>query len=257
MCYNVKASLEAQLKRAKEQGDTEVIAQFREQMKKYEVENYYHTNGFEHRPFLIYEAEEPAIANWGLIPHWAKSKEDALEIRNKTLNARGESIWEKPAFRDSAQHSRCLLCVDGFYEYHHYKKQNYPFYIEPKDQKGLTLGGLSSKWVDQTTGEILHSFSIVTTPGNKLLGRLHNNPKLKEARMPLILEQEEQEIWLNDNVKAPELIHSHEVELQVHTVEKLSGKNYKGNVPDVTNEKIYPELEFEGVYDPPEDLTLF
>jgi putative SOS response-associated peptidase YedK len=257
MCYNVKASLEAQLKRAREEGDADLIAQITEQMSKYEVDNYYHTSGFEHKPFVIYELEEPVIANWGLIPHWTKSQADKEQIWNKTLNARGESIWEKPAFRDAAKSSRCLICIDGFYEYHHFKKKNYPFYISPKDGEGLILGGLSSKWIDQSTGELVHSFSIVTTKGNKLLSKLHNNPKLKEARMPLILDQKEQEIWLRDDEKAGNLIVPHEVDLSIHSVEKLSGKTYLGNVPNVVKEKIYPELEFEGVYDGPTDLTLF
>ena len=75
--------------------------------------------------------------------------------------------------------------------------------------------------------------------------------------MPLILNREEQEIWLHDTEASKKLIHPHEIELDVHTVEKLSGNQYKGNVPEVSKEKIYVELEFEGVYEPPEDLTLF
>ncbi len=256
MCYNVKASLEAQLRRAKENGDADMIAQITEQMQKYEVNDYHHTNGFEHQPFVIYEKEEPIIAHWGLIPHWTRSSDEKNEIWNKTLNARGESIWEKPSFRDSAKHSRCLIGIDGFYEYHHFKKKNYPFYIHPK-KGGLTLGGLSSKWLNRETGELLNSFTIVTTKGNQLLSRLHNNPKLKEPRMPLILDSEEQEIWLHDEEASKKMIYPHEIELNVYSVEKLSGKDYKGNVEAVSKEKIYSELEFEGLYDPPEDLTLF
>jgi len=243
MCYNVKASLEAQLKRARNNGDQEMITQIQEQMAKYEVEDYYHTNGFEHKPFLIYAKEEALIANWGLVPHWIKSEEDKNSIWNKTLNARGESIFEKPSFRDSAKNCRCLIGVDGFYEYHHYKGKNYPFYIEPKDKQGLTFGALSSKWVNKETGEILNTFSIVTTKGNSILSKIHNNPKLKEPRMPLILNDEEQEIWLHNTEDSSKLIHSHEFDLTAHTVEKLAGKNALGNTPEATNQKNYEELK--------------
>lgn len=258
MCYNVKASLEAQLKRAREQGDADLIAQIQDQMAKYEVENYYHTNGFDHKPFLVYQKEDVVIANWGLVPNWIKSVDDKHEIWNKTLNARGESLWEKPAFKDSARNSRCLICIDGFYEYHHFRNKSYPFFIQPKSEDGLTLGGLSSEWLNPENGEVLTTFTIVTTEGNSLLSKLHNNPKLKQARMPLILNNEQQEVWLNDEVKSKELIVPHEVDLQIHTVEKLSGNTYKGNRINVSEEKIYPELEFEGVYKGSSDeLTLF
>jgi len=97
----------------------------------------------------------------------------------------------------------------------------------------------------------MNTFSIVTTEGNSLMSKIHNNPKLKGPRMPLILPEEKEENWLNPIIEEldihliQELLQSYPAdELKAHTVSKLRGKNYKGNVEEISEEIFYEELEF-------------
>ncbi|WP_439152077.1 SOS response-associated peptidase [Winogradskyella sp.] len=254
MCYDIKASLEAQLKRAKHKGDLGAIDEIREKLIPFTDLPLHHASGFSHPELLIYtdrQPEYPEVATWGLVPHWVKDEIQIKKFWNNTLNARGESIFEKPSFRDAAEHHRCIIYVDGFYEHHHFNNNSYPFYIYRKDNEPLALAGLYSEWTNPETGGKLNTFSIVTTEGNALLKKVHNNPKLQGPRMPLILSESSKESWLNpiendkDKMRIQQLITSFpEDKLDFHTVSKLRGKSYKGNVEDISNEVIYEELEF-------------
>lgn len=253
MCYDIKASLEAQLKRAKRKNDKAIIAEIEKTLIPYTDLPLFHVSGFQHPKLLIYTERSPfypEISTWGLVPHWIKNKVQLKKFWNQTLNARGESIFEKPAFRDSAVHNRCIIYVDGFYENHHFKNKTFPYHIVPKNNDSLALAGLYSEWTDTETGEILNTFSIVTTKGNSLLAKIHNNPKLEGPRMPLILPKELEDLWLKpikdelDKKAIMELIKSYPSEmLDSFTVQKLRGKNYLGNVPEVCNPFKYTELE--------------
>ncbi|MGM1056565.1 MAG: SOS response-associated peptidase family protein [Bacteroidota bacterium] len=80
--------------------------------------------------------------------------------------------------------------MKGFYGHHHLEGKTFPFHIHQKNDKVLALAGLWREWTDKKTGEPLNTFSIVTTKGNKMLAKIHKNPKLEGPRMPLILPQE-------------------------------------------------------------------
>lgn len=255
MCYDIKTSLETQLKRAKRFNDEKAIREIEEKLLPYLDLPLYHTSGFSHPRLLIYTNKDPKLpvaATWGLVPHWVKDKVQLKKIWNNTLNARGETIFEKPSFRESAKHQRCLIYIDGFYEHHHFNGKTYPFFIRRKDTEPLILGGLWSDWVDTETGEILNTFSIVTTVGNSLLAKIHNNPKIEGPRMPLILPDEIADKWLNEDVPDnllgkyfQELIKSYpENELEAYTVARLRGKEYQGNVEEISNPIAYEELVF-------------
>jgi putative SOS response-associated peptidase YedK len=252
MCYDIKASLEVQLKRAMRRGDRDAADQIREHLVPRTDLPLYHASGFSHPRLLIYtdaSPEYPSVATWGLVPHWVRDREQGQKLWNKTLNARGETIFEKPSFRRAAKSNRCLIYVDGFYEHHHYKGKTYPFLIYRRDGNSMIFAGLYNDWTDTGTGEILTTFTIVTTVGNPMMARIHNNPKLQGPRMPLILPEEFADRWLApiedelDEKALRELIHSFPAEaLKAHTVGKLRGKNYGGNVPEISQEVIYPEL---------------
>ena len=255
MCYDIKTSLEAQLKRAKRFNDEHAIRELEEKLLPYVDLPLYHVSGYSHPKLLIYTNDSPntpIIASWGLVPHWVKDTVQAKKIRNNTLNARGETIFEKPSFRDSARHKRCLVYVDGFYEHHHFKGKTYPFLMKQKNNEPLILAGVYSEWLDKDTGEIESTFSIVTTKGNKLLEKIHNNPKLTGARMPLILSEEVAEHWivgdLKDNTaikKVQELIQpSRDGELDSYPVSRLRGKQYLGNVEEISKPFVYEEFVF-------------
>lgn len=252
MCYDIKTSLEIQLKRVEKDQDLQAIEDIRERLAPLTDLPLHHASGFTHPELLIYTDRSPyfpEVATWGLVPHWTKSPEQQKQLWNATLNARGESIFEKPAFRDAAQHQRCIIYVDGFYEHHHHAGITYPFFIHHKEQQPLALAGLWSEWRNPETKGILRSFTIVTTIANELMQHIHNNPKLKEARMPFILPQELEDAWLTpcttdaDKEAIQKLIAPMaDAELTSHPVARLRGKEYQGNVEGISDKVIYPEL---------------
>ncbi|TSE07931.1 SOS response-associated peptidase [Aquimarina algiphila] len=254
MCYDIKTSLETQLQRAKLNNDSQKIVELTEKLAPFTDLPLYHSSGFKHPQILIYTDESPnvpIVSTWGLVPHWVKDQEQKKKLWNNTLNARGETIFEKPSFRDSAKDKRCLIYIDGFYEHHHYNNNTYPFFIYRKDLKPIALAGLWSEWRDIETGELLYTFAIVTTTANSLMGKIHNNPKLKEPRMPVILPEELEDNWLNpindelDKKAIQELIREYpEEELDAYTVDRLRGKEYKGNTKNISNKLEYKDLVF-------------
>ena len=142
----------------------------------------------------------PVIANsntemiqlytWGLIPSWAKNK----DIQKNTLNARIETVAEKPAFRNSVK-NRCLVLVDGFYEWKWLDekgKAKQKYLISVPGEQPFALAGIWSAWVDRGTSEIMNTYSIVTTEANDLMAEIHNTKK----RMPVILTPENEKGWL-------------------------------------------------------------
>lgn len=253
MCYDIKASLEAQLTRAQREQDYQAIDEIMEKLIPLTDLPIHHASGFSHPKLLIYtdrSPEFPEVATWGLVPHWVRDDDQRKKLWNNTLNARGETIFEKPSFRTAAKNNRCILYVDGFYEHHHYEGKTYPFYIYRKDQQPMALAGLWSEWKNEEGGT-MNTFTIVTTQGNTLLAKIHNNPKLKEPRMPLILPRELEDKWLDhlddelDQKAIESLIQSYPAEeLEAHTVTRLRGKEYIGNVEEVSNSFEYGELEF-------------
>lgn len=255
MCYDIKAGLNAQLKRAMRYGDKDAVAQIEQQLIPFTDLPIYHASGFQHPSLLIYTNESPRVpivATWGLVPFWVKDVDQKKKLWNRTLNARGETIFEKPSFRHAAREKRCLVYVDGFYEHHHYNGSTFPFYIFPKSGEPMVMAGLWSSWENPDNGEWLQTFAIVTTTGNTLLQKIHNNPKLEGPRMPLILPAEIEDQWLAevdedlDIKKIQELIRPYpEEELDYYTVGKLRGKEYRGNVPEINKPLPYPELTFK------------
>jgi len=254
MCYDIKASYEAQLERVERRNDLPAIEEIMEKLIPLTDLPLFHASGFAHPDLLIYtdhSPDFPEVATWGLVPHWVQDEDQVKKLWNNTLNARGESIFEKPSFREAAKNQRCIIYIDGFYEHHHFGKKTYPFFIQKKDQSPIALAGLWSDWTNPESNGKMKTFSIVTTVANTMMAKIHNNPKLKGPRMPLILPEELEDKWLNlidgdlDIQKIQNLIQSYPAEeLKAHTVNKLRGKAYLGNVKEISDEIIYEELEF-------------
>ena len=254
MCYDIKASLKSQLKRARLRNDLQAIREITERLAPLTDLPIFHASGFSHPELLIYtdrSPDFPEVATWGLIPDWVHDNEQRKKQWNNTLNARGETIFEKASFRDAAKNKRCLIYIDGFYEHHHFKNTTYPFFIQRSDGKPMALAGLWNEWHDPDTGGKLNTFSIVTTLGNTLMGRIHNNPKLEEPRMPVILPEDLEDEWLKpytdelDKTKLQELLKAYpEDQLKAYTVGKLRGKDYVGNIEEIAQEVIYDDLVF-------------
>lgn len=156
-------------------------------------------NGFQYPKTPIItnkDSDKIQLYYWGLIPHWAK--EDS--IRKNTLNARIETITEKPSFRDVVN-KRCLVIADGFYEWQWLDstgKQKQKYELTLPNNEAFAFAGLYSEWIDKSTGEVLNTYTILTTEANELMSQIHNTKK----RMPVILSKEYEQSWL----KGQELI---------------------------------------------------
>lgn len=125
---------------------------------------------------------------WGLIPFWAKDK----KIGNNMINAKAETVIEKPSFKNSFKRKRCLIPVDGFYEWKKIDdKLKVPYRIMMQDESLFSLAGLWDTWKDEN-GELLHSFTILTTTPNELMAEIH-------SRMPVILQRKHEKLWLEEN----------------------------------------------------------
>lgn len=153
-------------------------------------------NGFTFPKTPVIANDNPNLITdfqWGLIPHWAKDD----NIKKYTLNAKIETLSEKPSYRDSVD-KRCLVLVDGFYEWQWLDekgKKKQMFEIGMPNGNIFSLAGIWSEWVDRNTGEIIKSYSIVTTEANELMSKIHNTKK----RMPVVLSRQNENDWLNGN----------------------------------------------------------
>jgi putative SOS response-associated peptidase YedK len=124
---------------------------------------------------------------WGLIPSWAKDP----DIGNRLINARAETLAEKPAFRSAFKRRRCLILADGFYEWkqHADKKIKIPMYIQLADKKPFAFAGLWEIW-NTSDGSEIRSCTIITTRPNRLMEEIHN-------RMPAILAPQYYQAWIS------------------------------------------------------------
>lgn len=130
---------------------------------------------------------------WGLIPHWAKDH----KIAQKLINARAETLWEKPSFRDAVRRRRCLILADGFYEWRQtLQSKKTPIYVRLKSKEPFGFAGLWESW-NSPDGQTLATCTIVTTEPNELIKLIHN-------RMPVIVPKELEGLWLDPSPKARE-----------------------------------------------------
>jgi len=123
---------------------------------------------------------------WGLIPFWAKD----ISIGNKLINARSETILEKPSFRNAFRQRRCLVSADAFYEWKQEVKEKIPYRIFLKNQNIFSMAGIWEK-CKLSNGETIFSFAIITTQPNTLMTKIHN-------RMPVILDKKGEDLWINN-----------------------------------------------------------
>lgn len=126
-----------------------------------------------------------ALFHWGLVPGWAKD----ISIGSKMINARSETIQEKPSFRNAFARRRCLILSDGFYEWDKMSGKRIPYFIHLSSGKPFTFAGLWEVW-HSPEGGVLNSCTIITCAANQMVGQLHD-------RMPVILPPEKRWAWLD------------------------------------------------------------
>ena len=152
-----------------------------------------HASNFEYPKTPVIIDEKPNIIthyNWGLIPAWAQDE----DIKKFTLNAKIETINEKPSFKNSVN-KRCLVIVNGFYEWQWLDskgKNKNKFEIGIGNDDLFAFAGIYAQWTNTITGEIKNTYAIVTTQANTVMSEIHNIKK----RMPVILKPEDETKWL-------------------------------------------------------------
>lgn len=129
---------------------------------------------------------------WGLIPHWAKDP----KAGSRMFNARAETLTTSPAFRDAFKRKRCLVPVDGFYEWKREGTIRQPYWISRADGRPLALAGLWASWRDPATDTVRRTFTIVTTSPNTAMATLHD-------RMPVIIADDAWDRWLEPGPADP------------------------------------------------------
>ncbi len=140
------------------------------------------------QPVAVITNDDPkalTFYRWGLIPSWAKD----MKIGNQMINARSESVHEKPAFRSAFKRRRCLIPADGFYEWRKEGSDKIPMFIHLKDRPIFAMAGLWEIW-NSPEGDEIRTCTILTTDANSFMETIHN-------RMPVILRKEDYAFWLS------------------------------------------------------------
>ena len=247
MCYNIAFLTKRLEKYAERYKDTQPPAFLATVKDKPDLPVHYFASGFDYPVLPVITNNGIAFSSWGLIPSWAKDSETAALIRSKTHNAVGETVFEKPSFRNSIVSQRCLLGINGFYEWRQFNKAKYPYLVKVKSNDLFSLGCIYDIWVDRNTGEIKHTFSVLTTPANPLMETIHNTKK----RMPLILRREDEKAWISADLSMKdtnELIRPFDQrDMEAFTI-STAANNVRNNrnIPEIMNPVNYPELSFFG-----------
>ena len=214
----------------------------------------YHANGFEHNAMPIITQQQPQqiqLYNWGLVPHWVHNNNDAAAIKTNTLNARAESIFEKPSFATSIINQRCLVPATGFFEWLQHQKVTYPHHIFLRSSTLFSFAGIySTATLNNST--ITNTFSIITTTANLLMARIH----ITKKRMPVILTPAQYRTWLQPNLPKSSIVSMlqpfadpspllPEGDMNFTTISRLIGsKSEFTNTAAVLTPATYPELAF-------------
>jgi putative SOS response-associated peptidase YedK len=183
---------------------------------------------------VVFEPETERIISqlkWGLVPSWAKDS----EIGNRMINARAETLTEKPSFREAFRSRRCIIPASGFYEWQKTNRgAKQPFYFYLKEKEVFGFAGLWESWIDKATGEELETCTIITTEANEVLKPVHE-------RMPVILKAENYDEWLDAKEKNTVKLHKLLVpypanEMSSHAVSRSV------NIPDSDSEELIQPL---------------
>jgi putative SOS response-associated peptidase YedK len=194
--------------------------------------------GFEFPLMPVISNDKPSeiqIFRWGFVPPHISSDAKAKDFlkRYNTLNAKAETLFGSRLFSQAIKNRRCLVLCSGFFEWRHKNpgKKNtekYPFYVSLKDDGMFVFGGIWEQFTDKTSGEIISTYSIITTPANDLMEIVHNNKK----RMPLIIEPENALKWLSADISEKDI----KSFLKPFDPDKLKARPIK---------KINPRLQYE------------
>lgn len=240
MCYNISNNNKDEAKLQKVLGPT-----YPEKLGQLKIR--FSASGFTHPEWPVITADNPnefQLFHWGLIPKWTPNPDLAKQFRINNLNSKSETIFEKRSFSGPIKKQRCLIPVTGFFEWRDINKKKYPYHIHLKDEEIFCLGGIYDEWTDKQTGEIINTFSIVTTEANPLMAKIHN----LKLRMPFILSKDKAKDWLIPNLTESDINALmkplDENLMTAHTISKrITSRTENPNSPETLVPFIYPELE--------------
>jgi putative SOS response-associated peptidase YedK len=155
------------------------------------------------------EDRELVLLRWGLVPFWAKDP----AIGNRMINARAETVAEKPAFRAAFRRRRCLVLADGFYEWHKEGSAKIPYFISLASEQPFAFAGLWEHWRSKDNDDEIESATLLTANANEFMSSLHH-------RMPVILEPETAERWLAGDDEVIDFAIEHTPRLRAWPVER-------------------------------------
>ena len=149
------------------------------------------------------------MLRWGLVPFWAKDP----SIGNRMINARAETVAEKPSYRAAFRHRRCVVLADGFYEWRRENDAKTPYFISLASGGPFALAGLWENWTDKESGESLQTTTLITTEANDFMQSLHH-------RMPVVIEPKAVGDWLGGSAEPMEKAAERTPELQAWPVDR-------------------------------------
>lgn len=165
---------------------------------------------------------ELAMLRWGLVPYWA----DDIKVGTRAINARGESIAEKPTFREAFKTRRCLVPATGFFEWNGAPGRKQAFALTVPDRPMFAFAGLWERWTPRDGGNAVETYTIVTTEPNPEVATIHD-------RMPVILAGADYDTWLHGPPDAAlALVHPYAAHVAVRPIGPLVG-NSKNDTPEV------------------------
>ena len=173
----------------------------------------------QYSPVVVSAGEKYYMENmhWGLIPNWSKDSKFATNL----INARIETVQEKPSFKGLINTSRCIVIASGYYEWVQTDSGKQPYYIHGKHDV-LPIAGLWTRWKD------IKSFTIITKSANSNISNIHH-------RMPLIIEQNHIKSFLDHSIKFDSSYNNQDIRLRYHKVSKLVNKPVKNDISCITS----------------------
>jgi len=179
---------------------------------------------------VMHERVEAVLMQWGLVPHWAKD----IKATHRPINARAESLAEKPMFSDLLKSKRCLVPASGFFEWKQERGRKIPFYVHIRDEPVFAFAGLYDTW-SNPAGTTLSTYTIITTAPNTLMAPVHN-------RMPVILQSEDEKRWISPGQLSAEDLNRifspyPAVEMEIYPVSD------RVNSPSADDEKVIEPLK--------------
>ena len=172
---------------------------------------------------------ELVMLRWGLVPFWAKDP----SIGNRMINARAETVAEKPAYRAAYKHRRCLVLADGFYEWQRGNDGKRPFYISLASGEPFALAGLWEQWKDKRSDDVLQTATLITMEANDFMAPLHH-------RMPVVLQPETADEWLAGSNDLLDSVAERIPDLQAWPVDKRvnNARNEGADLIDVAGDVL-------------------